>query len=127
MEVKTVRCENYRGYVIVVKKYYTNSMIPFYPDMNHYNTWYCGYAKIPENHVAYGEDYEEFGVCIDVHGGLTFSGTLRDVDGYFFGFDCAHYDDDPSIQDEEYTLNECKKLVDQLIELDRKWCNEQAH
>ena len=30
---------------------------------------------------------------LNVHGGVTFSGTLKDMDGWAYGFDCGHYMD----------------------------------
>lgn len=59
----------------------------------------CGYVILPENHPAYGKDYDDLS-GIDVHGGLTFSNEGM------FGFDCAHWDDakDPSIMDPEYDM-----------------------
>lgn len=74
---------------------------------------------IPEDHPFYGAYYDDLEDDIVVHGGLTFSGDIEDVDGFLLGFDCAHYGDSPEVQDEEYTLNECKKLVDQLIKIEK--------
>ncbi len=49
---------------------------------------WCGYVAVPEDHPAFGLDYEDpLVVDIDVHGGLTYSGERG------FGFDCAHYGD----------------------------------
>lgn len=112
-----VRKEDYRGYTIVVKKYQENGIYPLFVDTSGFTTWFCGYAVIPEDHLFYGVDYDDVEDEIDVHGGLTFSGELDEVDGYLLGFDCNHYGDTPEVQDEEYTLNECKSLVDQLIEI----------
>ena len=120
MIIEIARKEVYRGYTIVVKKYQENSIYPLFGDTSGFTTWYCGYAVIPEDHQFYGLDYEEVEEDIDVHGGLTFSGEFEDVDGFLLGFDCNHAWDDPGVQDEEYTLSECKKLVDQLIEIDKK-------
>lgn len=55
----------------------------------------CGYVRVPPNHPDFGKDYDS--VDVDVHGGLTF-GQLEpceheDGQGYWYGFDCAHYDD----------------------------------
>ena len=116
MKIEIVRKEDYRGYTIVVKKFHEDGFYPFLIDTSVNNTWYCGYAVIPEDHPFYGADYDEVEDEIDVHGGLTFSGKLDDIDGYLLGFDCNHYGDTPEVQDEEYALSECKKLVDQLIE-----------
>ena len=77
-------------------------------------------------------------LLFDVHGGITFSGKLRDINGWWIGFDCAHAGDarDLSIMDKkhlkferefplhlggeeirtkEYVEQECKNLIDQII------------
>lgn len=121
MDIEIVRKEDYRGYTVVVKKHQEDEVIyPSFIGTSVLFTWYCGYVAIPEDHPYYGLDYEEVEDDIDVHGGLTFSGKLEDVDGFLLGFDCAHAGDNPGVQDEEYTLSECKSLVDQLIEIDKK-------
>lgn len=57
--------------------------------------------------------------AFDVHGGLTFSGNGNnyptDGDEWWFGFDCAHADDDPTIHNEAYVLGECERLADQIV------------
>lgn len=117
---KIVKKENYRGYTIVVKKFCEDSIYPFFPDTSVNIVWFCGYAVIPEDHPFYGADYDDVEDGIDVHGGLTFSGELDGIYGFLLGFDCNHYCDSPEVQDEEYTLSECKRLVDQLIEIDKR-------
>ncbi|WP_106460142.1 hypothetical protein [Anaerococcus sp. Marseille-P3915] len=117
---KIVKKEDYRGYTIVVKKIFEDGIYTIFTDESKYSNWYCGYAVIPEDHPFYGEDYDEVEGYVDVHGGLTFSGELDGIDGFLLGFDCNHYEDSPEVQDEEYTLNECKRLVDQLIEIDKR-------
>lgn len=117
---RIVRKEDYRDYTIIVKKFYEDGFIPNFIDTGVNNTWYCGYAVIPEDHPFYGMDHDDVEVNINVHGGLTFSGEIEDIDGYLLGFDCRHYGDSPYVQDEEYTLSECKRLVDQLIEIDKR-------
>jgi len=54
---------------------------------------FCGYAKVPVNHLLHGMGYDEATEAEDVyaHGGLTFSRTTED--GTWFGFDCAHAGD----------------------------------
>lgn len=47
-----------------------------------------GYVAVPESNPWHGKAYGE--LPVDVHGGLTFSGEMRNRSGYFFGFDCAH-------------------------------------
>ena len=76
-------------------------------------------------------------VLFDVHGGITFSGDVKQLGGYWIGFDCAHYDDakDVSLMDKkykklynssqvihygtikttDYVEQECKNLIDQII------------
>lgn len=116
---KIVKKEDYRGYTIVVKKFHENGYYPFLIDTGINNTWFCGYAVIPEDHPFYGADYDDVEGDVDVHGGLTFSGELDEIDGFLLGFDCNHFGDSPEVEDEEYTLSECKRLVDQLIEIGR--------
>ena len=117
---KIVKKEDYRGYTIVVKKIFEDGIYPIFPDESVRSTWFCGYVVIPEDHPFYGEDYDEVEGYVDVHGGVTFSGELDGIDGFLLGFDCNHYCDSPEVQDEEYTFNECKRLVDQLIEIDKR-------
>ena len=118
MKAEVVLTEEYRGYKVIVRKLsyepwqITTSL---YPINDH---WYCGYVQIPKDNPFYGMDYELLEPFISVHGGLTFSGEIEEIDGYLIGFDCAHADDNPINQNENYTLNECLELVDQLIEVE---------
>ena len=114
-----VKKEDYRGYTIVVKKFREDGFYPFLIDTSVNHIWYCGYAVIPEDHPFYGVDHDDVEDDIWVHGGLTFSGEIEDIDGYLLGFDCNHYGDSPVVQNETYTLSECKRLVDQLIEIEK--------
>jgi hypothetical protein len=56
----------------------------------------CGYVRVPPTHPSFGKDYND--IDVNVHGGLTF-GQIEpcteheDGQGYWFGFDCAHYQD----------------------------------
>lgn len=100
------RLEQYKGFDIVVKLI----------GMSTEKHWYCGYVRIPVDHKFYCMDYGEIERSVSVHGGITFFGGLQGLDGFYIGFDCAHGRDEPSVQDEEYTLKECMRLVDQLIE-----------
>lgn len=67
---------------------------------------YCGYVGVPKNHHYYGVHYveiydNEIYKGLEVHGGLTFSSTIKDLgdssstneDYWFLGFDCAHAGD----------------------------------
>lgn len=105
--------KKYRGYDIIIKSYVS-------PKPHNPKRWFCGYARLPDGHVFYGQNDDMIADYINVHGGVTFAGKLDGLDGFYIGFDCAHRGDDPSVQDEKYTLNECMRLVDQLIEEERK-------
>jgi hypothetical protein len=72
---------------------------------------------------------------LDVHGGITFSGSPKGKnDGFAFGFDCAHYDDiSPLSLDREWfykdkleTLDsfekaEATRVIDILNEIENKF------
>jgi len=94
----------------------------------------CGYAQVPNNHPWHGKQYMELDV--EVHGGLTFSGTREEgAQGDFIGFDCANSGDlspyihsrnytkifsttfprDEIYRDFAYTKKECEKLADQIL------------
>jgi hypothetical protein len=56
----------------------------------------CGYVRVPPGHILHGKPYDEPDVAI--HGGLTFAEEEpctehEDGQGWWFGFDCAHYGD----------------------------------
>ena len=76
--------------------------------------WFCGYVRIPEGHPFYKKDYGDL-PWLSVHGGLTYS--RMEKDGWTIGFDCNHYDDNPLVQDAEYTKSECISLVEQPIQI----------
>ena len=95
------------------------------------SNWFCGYVRIPEGHPLYEVDYTDpapgvtcadtkeaprLEILFDAHGSLTFSGKLRDRDGWWLGFDCNHLDDRPEIQDAAYTARECESLARQIVE-----------
>jgi len=55
-----------------------------------------GYVRVPKGHPWYGATDRQLydaGVCVDVHGGLSYTafGEDGDTDGWYLGFDCAHY------------------------------------
>ena len=54
-----------------------------------------GYVKIPEGHTLYGVNYFDHpnSVRLHVHGGITFSGELDDMQGWYVGFDMAQFGD----------------------------------
>lgn len=51
-----------------------------------------------------------------VAGGLTYSGrTLTgSPEGWWVGFDCAHYMDTASVCTEDYVADQCKSLAEQI-------------
>lgn len=105
-----VRDEIYKGYRVLVKKIgyslsFSDVTVPTY--------WYCGYVVLSEDERYPKLDVDEI-YKLDVHGGITYRGGMQGIDGYLIGFDYGHGFDDPLVQDEEYTLGECKYLVDQI-------------
>lgn len=85
---------------------------------------FCGYVVLPPGHPWRNMSYDD--IDVDVHGGLTFSGTLTDDSGVkhrVVGFDCAHWGDGPvtwrpraplRMWDAESVALECAKLADQV-------------
>lgn len=106
----------------------------------------CGYVS-----TNYDADYDKLNDFINVHGGLTYNGTLPydygQSEHFFVGFDCGHigdkedylrayryglitkrkyleniaiqhkYDSDGVVRSAQYVVRECKKLVEQLIQI----------
>lgn len=74
--------------------------------------WGNGYVRIAEGHPFYDKGYEN--IPVNVHGGLTFSEHIMDnekwSDGYWVGFDTAHYGDNQT----NWTLN---MVMDETIHL----------
>lgn len=85
----------------------------------------CGYVRVGKDHPDYQKYYDA--VDVDVHGGLTFCQLAPD--GFWFGFDTAHYGDRlvlpvmgivlPFNEGIEWTVEavkaETERLADQLI------------
>ena len=120
--------------IVKSKKYlgYEYAVILYSNEWNGSGDWYCGYVKIPKNNNLYGLGYwsripylgwenETIGSHFDVHGGITFAGRISDLNNdWFLGFDCAHAGDNPIIQDADYAEIECKKLIDQIVALEKE-------
>jgi hypothetical protein len=86
---------------------------------NSYLTHRCGYVEVPQDHGLYNISYEEIFEYVDVHGGLTFSGSIPFEDSYWFGYDCAHsFDLATNVKERslDYCINECEILAKQLHE-----------
>lgn len=86
-----------------------------HPDLGHL----CGYVEVPDEHPWHGKGYDDL---VSVHGGLTYAGNLRG-DGWWIGFDCAHFGDFvPALRetssDRRWTVDgvvdECEHLAEQI-------------
>lgn len=96
----------------------------------------CGYVRVPSGHPWHGKDDSQIDAI--VHGGLTFSHADHECgrggaeDGWWIGFDCAHYGDGPdpdlpgsdkmsgwyggAIRTQGYVELECRSLCEQAKE-----------
>lgn len=90
-----------------------------------------GYVRVPRGHHGYRRSYiGRVERVIDVHGGVTFSGSPRrlaggSLRGHWFGFDCAHLGDfvpaldtlprwrntNSVYRDVSYAMEQCTKLA----------------
>ena len=93
----------------------------------------CGYVEAPQSLNPLKTKLEE---DLDVHGGVTYIEHFNPLDrertpNFWIGFDCAHagdgftsrlftLSDNEEVRSKEYCVEECKKLIDQLIELEAK-------
>jgi len=84
--------------------------------------WGNGYIGVPKDHPWWGMDYND--VPCEVHGGLTYGkkehpSALKGVptDLWWFGFDCAHYQDTPQTCPESYVDAQIKSLRQQALEV----------
>ena len=66
------------------------------------NGWRNGYVGVPKSNKYYGKDYCDIEQELnygDCHGGITYSSSKENSDYpvesdlWWFGFDCAHYED----------------------------------
>ncbi len=99
--------------------------------------WYSGCVAVPRGHPDWGKDLAD----VDVHGGITFAqqgldeSIWKNVELWWFGFNCAHGADDTSTREmigenpylesgispplRKWTLDEVvaetEKLADQLV------------
>lgn len=131
---KVVRVDNYNGYMYFIKhiyqdKEYDNIFREILEGVLMSTNWYNGYVILPEGHELVDKFYWDFekDYDLEVHGGITFSDYLSKIidleemnleDEYVLGFDCNHAGDNPVNCNQKYVENECKKLIDQLINLD---------
>ena len=124
MKIKTELKGNHLGmeYFVVFIKIETYGISPYkISPLGHR----CGYVKIPSNHHFYQKNYNwiDDNYDIEVHGGLTFSeekvGSFSE-NGWYIGFDCAHYGDTLETCTKEYVESQCKKLINQIKSLEEK-------
>ena len=91
--------------------------------------WGNGYVIIFKDHPMYGKHYNDFNQNIYVHGGLTFSSHISEMenftgysdeeikDGWVIGFDTAHLHDNIYNWPKREVLKETERLRKQIIEL----------
>jgi len=82
--------------------------------------WGNGYVRITEGHPYYEKNYDD--IPVDVHGGLTFSDNIfgdskHFSDGYWIGFDTAHYGDTKERWPMDRVMSEAKHLLKQVYHL----------
>lgn len=92
---------------------------------------YNGYVAIPPEHPLYEKSYDTDEVDrLDVHGGVTFSGYVKDLpsideyldheepphDWWVLGFDTCHFLDTPEYWNLDRCTEETRKLQKQLEE-----------
>lgn len=103
---------------------------------NNYNKYYqCGYGNgyviLPPGHRYYGVDYEH--IECSVHGGLTFSKSVKDIkhtmfdfkshnieDGWVIGFDTCHYNDSLENFPKSRVIEEVMNLKKQMYQVKNK-------
>jgi hypothetical protein len=85
---------------------------------------WCGYVLLPDDHPYSGRSMGDDNVIdLDVHGGVTFAGRIKDK-GFALGFDCGHlYDmvwyahtglNNGVYRTFEYAKKETERLAEQL-------------
>lgn len=104
-----------------------NPESPFalYDDIWGYGNGYVGvHREHPLYGVRYGE-YDDKGIYLSVHGGVTFTGSMRctvpegnenwlDEDYWWIGFDTRHTGDTRKDEDYEYCLEQLSDLACQI-------------
>ena len=112
--MKMHEVKKYRGYEYVSIEHNLED-VEYHTTYLHY--WWCGYVKLKPSSRFMISDY--FDIPIDCHKELTFKGHLSNLpEGIWIGFDTNHYGDDMSVKNQEFVESECKKIIDQLIELE---------
>lgn len=97
-----------------------------------------GYVEVPPDHPFFGKEFDHIAADLEVHGGLTFSGSIYTDTDWWLGFDCHHWLDKPDptivggahlpflglfpsdnfgeIRSNAYVENECRGLARQIAQ-----------
>lgn len=85
-----------------------------------FNNQPCGYVLLTNaERKKYPNvyDFDKVDNEIRMHGGCTYIGDLGGLKEWFIGFDCCHLYDYKNPKTFKFAKNECKSIIDQLIEL----------
>lgn len=102
----------------------------------HNAEYLCGYVGVIFEAPLFGLPHQNYlERVIRVHGGLTYSSSessrfasidkkemypIKEINTlWWFGFDCGHLYDSPSVQTLDYCINECNSLSKQLTRLSK--------
>jgi len=138
-ELDSIEIE-YLGYEAIVIRVLQRE--PFSKVESYFGGNFCAHVRIPENHPLYGSKE----IDIDCHGGINLNEFHEE---HWIGFDCAHAIDyiptfelkikqhkelfpipkglenshffTPVYRNMQYCIDECKKIIDQLINDTEKW------
>jgi len=131
----------YRGYKALVER--ISKQEPFAKEETYFGGHLCGYVVIPDDHPLFKKE----NIDIDCHFGITFNEAYEE---HLIGFDCAHSGDyipsmelirkkcrlelypipkgyenfnifNPTYRNVQYCIDECKKMIDQLIIEKETW------
>ena len=87
-----------------------------------YEKWRNGYVKLQDNSRFKGLDYDTYPIsAIDCNGGITFMSNecILFGEGTYIGFDTMHIDDNEATRSVENVEENCKSIIDQLIEFEK--------
>lgn len=91
------------------------------------NNSYCGYVKlVTEKELQNLMTEDHVNTYIDMHGGCTYRGSLEEMGdtGTWIGFDTLHCFDGPDTQNFIYCLEECKRIIEQLLKYNKEEIKE---
>jgi hypothetical protein len=81
--------------------------------------------------LAWDGETKSLEIIIDVHGGITYSGSGASdypIDAgtptWWFGFVCGHYDDVYNPKLKEFVIAECKSMAEQLTVIEKMLIKE---